>query len=144
MKKLNGKACSDYTSLDLRNFWCKEYYRKIGEDYQPHGYGGNELKALKTLMIENDIFCILVAIRRALKVGVRDIHNFAESFEQFIPRFGKIEFFVAEQGSQVEKDKFFELILLDSKWLSGVEDDIRKKKLLAWFEEWIERKNGKL
>ena len=145
MKKLNGKKYKDYTATDLRNFWCAEYQKKFGQDYQPHGYGGNELKALKELLEVNDVYDILTGMKRSFRSrDKQSIANFVEDFESYLPRFGKIEFFVGEQGKQLEKQKLLELIMLDSKWLPDVEDDQQKRKLIEWFEEWIERKNGKL
>ncbi len=144
MKKLNGKRYKDYTATDLRNFWCKEYLEQIGDEYQVHGYGGNELKAFKDLLEYNNIFDILVAIQKGIKDGKRTIKLFANAFGDYSPDFGKFEFFVKKYGRQLERDNFFELVILESKWLANADDRLKKKDLINWLEEWIEIKYGKL
>ena len=47
MKK---KSFADFTSVDIRNFWCLKYKEKYDEEYPTHTYLGNELHEIKTLV----------------------------------------------------------------------------------------------
>ncbi|MBI2020101.1 hypothetical protein HYS94_01645 [Candidatus Daviesbacteria bacterium] len=132
----------DYNALDLKEYWRKQYNKKHKEDYSTHGYGGTELKNLKQLLQDYDVYTILLAIPAALE-ECNSINIFCSEIEKYITNyeFPKAVFYCLTKGDKEIQHKLQDLLVLEAKWLPTANDLKRKGTIASEIYEWINTLN---
>lgn len=142
IKKLSNKQYDQYTASDLREFWC-HYFQTVHRDTYNSGFVGNDLKRLKELVQEADVYWILYTMILAIDEGCKNLKFYFEDYSGIIVENPKEKFFVKIHGDKEQKQLLFQLVLLESKWFLSVSDVQKKQDILKQLRDWIDIKYGK-
>lgn len=136
----NKHVIEDYTATDLKEYWCNQYNKKYNEAYSPHGFGGTELKNLKQLLQDYDIYTILLALQKALEDNCQSINIFCSNIEKYITNyeFPKAVYYCLTYGNEKIQQKLQELLILESSWLPTANTLQKKEQIAKEIYSWIE------
>ena len=137
--KLTKKTPEKYNAKDLLNYWHVVYQQKHNKSYQTHGFIGTELKNLKDLLESYNQYQIIVAMKIANGDSDMSVSGFCESVQEFITdNDARLQYYVQEQGTYIEKRKWTELIYQDSLWFPTPANLKRKEELMNELNSWID------
>src|SRR3990167_7058110 len=119
MKVKASKKPEEYSARDLLDQWYSIYKSINDKDYSHTHHIGLELKSLKDLQANYDVFLILVSMQNYIKRGGRSIQYFAETIDEYLPRtkYYELIYLVTKSKKDEYKKHLKELLALEAKWL---------------------------
>jgi hypothetical protein len=141
--KIKGKTIEQYSSRDLMNVWYEHYEEFHSEPYTHREFGGMELRHLKILLQDYDVYSILLAIENGIRNGEASIKYFAENIEQYIidSQYVKYHYLIKKFAPKEMKEKLVRLSVLDTKWFPDAQIKQDIAVLIEEFDIWLMTKN---
>tara|TARA_R110002020_G_scaffold388007_3_gene598723 strand:+ start:1329 stop:1787 length:459 start_codon:yes stop_codon:yes gene_type:complete len=149
----NPKSPQDYTSQDVHTIFMELYEKSNNEPYDynngrnksPFPFIGNEQKALKKLLSENDVYEILCSMYNAIVQNTTyfSVMNFISSFVRYKTEHDPILYWkVINSDNPKVKKAWQQYIILKSTWFSTAVHNKELKKLEKRFEKWKDEKEN--
>lgn len=140
------KAIEAYNCNDLHRVFSEEYYKKHGKEYSSARFIGYEMKLLKGILDEYDVYAILCGIVSCIKRNSNTVHipYFVAGIKYYVSTDDNPELqwdvLSSEQPEYV--DKWNKLRLMKAKWLPKATDKIKINNLEKELMEWANEKKG--
>ena len=131
MKIKEKRPLEQYTARDLLSQWYMLYTEINKKDYSHTTHIGFELKTLKDLQNNYDVYLILISMQNYIKKGGRSIQYFAEVIDEYLPKtkYYKLIYLVSKMNDDNLKKELKELLALESKWLPASNDRKKMKEI---------------
>ena len=143
MERTSTKSIRLYNARDLHQTFIRLYERKFNQPYQVKSFIGYEMKGLKTLLNQHDVFSVLCAIKTCIQThnSAVTVHYLISDSKEYLPKENaQIQWMVSEYGSVPIKGKWREFLLCNSQWFPSATQHKRQKELLKELQEWVHEK----
>ena len=146
MAQTSTKSIRLYNARDLHQTFTGLYERKFKQPYQVKSFIGDEMKGLKTLLNQYDVFSVLCAIKTCIQTHNSSVtvHYLISDAKEYLPKeHAEIQWMVGEYGTPSTKGKWREFLLCNSQWFPSATQHQRQKELLKELQGWVHEKETK-
>jgi len=146
-----GKNSKEYTAKDVHEGFMSLYERLNNEPYQynngknksPFPFIGNEIKALKKLISQNDIYEVLCAMYNAVSQNNTyfSVINFVDNFVRYKTQHDpELYWSVLNSDNPKVRQAWLRYNILKSMWFPNAKQNSELKRLEKRFEKWKDEK----